>query len=85
MVWPRCQGDFIFTKPTGMARCEKKKGPIHQPTKYSVCVEQPQTNGVAERFNRPVKDQAIHGRVFRNVGEVRAAIVAFIARYNSAW
>jgi len=45
-------------------------------------VEQPQTNGVAERFNRTLKDQAIHGRVFRNVEEVRAAVGAFIDRYN---
>ena len=40
-------------------------------------VEQPQTNGVAERFNRTLKDQAIHGRVFRIVEEVRAAVGAF--------
>jgi len=48
-------------------------------------VEQPQTNGVAERSNRTLKDQAIHGRVFRNVKEVRAAVGAFIARYNCEW
>ena len=48
-------------------------------------VEQPQTNGVAERFDRTLKDQAIHGRVFRNVEEVRAAVGAFIARYNREW
>ena len=48
-------------------------------------VEQPQTNGVAERFNRTLKDQAIHGRVFRNVEEVRTAVGSFIARYNSEW
>lgn len=33
-------------------------------------VEQPETNGVAERFNRTLKEQAIHGRVFRNTEEV---------------
>jgi|GEM_PF-1986223 len=33
-------------------------------------------------FNRTLKDQAIHGRVFRNVEEVRASVGAFIARYN---
>ncbi len=37
----------------------------------------PQTNGVAERFNRTLKEQAIHGRIFRNVKEVRAAVTAF--------
>ena len=28
-------------------------------------VEEPETNGVAERFNRTLKEQAIHGRIFR--------------------
>ncbi|MEX3582664.1 MAG: integrase core domain-containing protein [Burkholderia sp.] len=36
-------------------------------------VAEPQTNGVAERFNRTMKEQAIHGRLFNNVEEVRAA------------
>ena len=48
-------------------------------------VEQPQTNGVAERFNRTLKEQAIHGRIFRNVEEVRAAVAEFVARYNNHW
>lgn len=48
-------------------------------------VEQPQTNGVAERFNRTLKEQAIHGRVFRNVEEVRQAVDTFITRYNDEW
>ncbi|MEX3612133.1 MAG: hypothetical protein VB124_04050, partial [Burkholderia sp.] len=30
-------------------------------------VAEPQTNGVAERFNRTMKEQAIHGRLFNNV------------------
>jgi transposase InsO family protein len=48
-------------------------------------VAQPQTNGVAERFNRTLKEQAIHGRVFRNLEEVRAAVVEFKDRYNRHW
>ena len=48
-------------------------------------VEQPQTNGVAERFNRTLKEQAIHGRIFRNVEEVRAAVAEFVDRYNNHW
>ena len=48
-------------------------------------VEEPQTNGVAERFNRPLKEQAIHGRVFRNVEDLRVAIGAFVKNYNEKW
>jgi putative transposase len=48
-------------------------------------VAEPQTNGVAERFNRTLKEQAIHGRVFRNVEEVRSAVTAFKDRYNHHW
>jgi putative transposase len=48
-------------------------------------VAEPQTNGVAERFNRTLKEQAIHGRVFRNVEEVRTAVTQFKDRYNRHW
>jgi putative transposase len=48
-------------------------------------VAEPQTNGVAERFNRTLKEQAIHGRIFKNVEEVRAAVTAFKDRYNRHW
>lgn len=48
-------------------------------------VAEPQTNGVAERFNRTLKEQAIHGRIFRNVEEVRTAVTAFADRYNRHW
>ncbi|MEX3547932.1 MAG: integrase core domain-containing protein [Burkholderia sp.] len=48
-------------------------------------VAEPQTNGVAERFNRTMKEQAIHGRLFKNAKEVRAAAVAFKNRYNREW
>ncbi|MEX3582806.1 MAG: hypothetical protein VB137_09655 [Burkholderia sp.] len=41
--------------------------------------------GVAERFNRTMKGQAIHGRLFNNVEEVRAAVVPFKDRYNREW
>lgn len=34
-------------------------------------IEQLQTNGVAERFNRILKEQAIHGRVFHTLEDVR--------------
>jgi transposase InsO family protein len=48
-------------------------------------VAQPQTNGVAERFNRTLKEQAIYGRVFRNIEEVRRAVAEFVERYNTHW
>jgi hypothetical protein len=34
---------------------------------------------------RTLKEQAIHGRVFRNLEEVRAAVVEFKDRYNRHW
>ncbi|MEX3582036.1 MAG: integrase core domain-containing protein [Burkholderia sp.] len=51
---------------------------------YAFAAE-PQTNGVAARFNRTMKEQTIHGRLFNNVEEVRAAAVAFKDRYNREW
>ena len=46
---------------------------------------QPQTNGVIERFFRTLKEQAIWGRTFRDVAEVRAAVAGFVARDNAEW
>ena len=46
-------------------------------------VEAPETNGVVERWNRTLKEQAVYGRVFRNLAEVRAAVAAFVERYNT--
>jgi transposase InsO family protein len=48
-------------------------------------VAEPQTNGVAERFNRTLKEQAIYGRTFKNVEAVRAALTEFKDRYNRHW
>ena len=48
-------------------------------------VEEPETNGVAERWNRTLKKQATHGRLFQNLKEVRAAVTAFVERYNTTW
>ena len=42
-------------------------------------------HSAAERFNRTLKEQAIHGRVFRNVEEVRVAVTEFKERYNHHW
>ena len=48
-------------------------------------IEQPQTNGVAERFFRTLKEQIIHGRIYRTVAELRAAVEAFVDLYNEQW
>lgn len=48
-------------------------------------VAEPQTNGVAERFNRTLKEQAIHGRLLRNLEEVRQVVTEFRDRYNRHW
>jgi putative transposase len=48
-------------------------------------LEQPQTNGVAERFFRTLKEQVIYGRIFRTVAELRQAVGDFIERYNRQW
>jgi transposase InsO family protein len=48
-------------------------------------VAEPQTNGVAERFNRTLKEQVIQARLFCNLEEVRQAVTAFRDRYNRHW
>lgn len=48
-------------------------------------IEQPQGNGVAERFFRTMKEQIIYGRIYRTVAEVRAAVETFVELYNDQW
>ena len=48
-------------------------------------IEQPKTNGVAERFIRTLKEQVIYGRVFQNLAEVRTAVRGFVDIYNREW
>jgi transposase InsO family protein len=48
-------------------------------------IEQPQTNGVAERFIRTLKEQVIYGRVLQNLKEVREAARRFVDTYNREW
>jgi len=47
-------------------------------------VAEPETYGVAERFNRTIKAQVIRGRVFRDAAELRAAVGGFMDRYNAS-
>ena len=48
-------------------------------------VQEPQTNGVVERFNRTLKEQVIYGRSFQNIDEVRNAVLEFRCTYNRSW
>jgi len=48
-------------------------------------VREPETNGVVERFNRTVKEQVFHGRIFRNIAEAREAVRRFVEDYNERW
>lgn len=48
-------------------------------------IEQPQTNGVAERFNRTLKEQVIHGRFFHAQEGVPLAVANFVEWYNDLW
>ena len=41
--------------------------------------------GVVERWNRTLKEQAVYGRVFQNLADVRAAVAEFVERYNRCW
>jgi len=48
-------------------------------------VAQPQTNRVAERFNRTMKEQAIYDRNFVTTEGAREAVRDFVERYNKQW
>ena len=48
-------------------------------------VAQPQGNGIAERFIKTLKQQAIYGRVFRNAHEVSQAVAELVHDYNHHW
>jgi transposase InsO family protein len=48
-------------------------------------VAEPETNGVIERLFRTLKEQAIHGRIFQTIEDVRIAVRDFVARYNAEW
>lgn len=48
-------------------------------------VAQPQGNGIAERFIKTLKQQAIYGRAFKNALEVNQAVKKFVHDYNHHW
>jgi hypothetical protein len=43
------------------------------------------TNGVAERLNRTLNEQAIYGHVFRNIEPARRAVGEFVERCDAHW
>lgn len=47
-------------------------------------VEELETNDVVGRWNRTLKEQALYGRVFRNLADIRA-VTEFVDRYNHYW
>jgi putative transposase len=48
-------------------------------------VSEPQTNGVAERFFRTLKEQVVDGRIYQTIDDVRAAVRNFFELYNAQW
>lgn len=48
-------------------------------------VRQPETNGVAERFIRTLKEQIVFGRFDQNAEALRAAVRASFERSNQHW
>ena len=48
-------------------------------------VREPETNGVAERFIRTLKEQIVFGRIYQGIEEVRAAVRTYFDRYNQHW
>lgn len=48
-------------------------------------VGEPQTNGVAERFIRTLKEQVIYGVTYATVEDLRQALRTFVETYNREW
>jgi len=48
-------------------------------------VRQPEGNGCIERFFRTLKEQLLWVRSFRNLEELRSALIDFRERYNGHW
>ena len=48
-------------------------------------VREPEGNGVAERFNRTLKENLLWVRTFNTIEELRAALIKFARHYNETW
>jgi putative transposase len=38
-----------------------------------------------QRRGQPFEEQVVHGRIYRTIDDVRAAVWEFFERYNAAW
>lgn len=61
---------------------ELKLWGIHQSFGF---VGEPQTDGVAERFFKTLKQQVIRGRIFQTLEDLRKAVATFVDHYNREW
>lgn len=48
-------------------------------------VSEPETNGIAERFMRTLREQVLDGARFETLEDARRAIGEFIEKYNESW
>ena len=48
-------------------------------------VREPETDGVAERFFKTLKQQVITGRIYQTLEDLRKAVATFVGHYNREW
>ena len=61
---------------------ELKLWGIHQSFGF---VGEPETDGVAERFFKTLKQQVIRGQIFQTLEDLRKAVATFVEHYNREW
>lgn len=49
------------------------------------CVGSPESNGIAERFFRTIKEQVIYGKYYNSIDVASNDISLFINKYNNTW
>jgi len=75
----RCGRESSRVRNEPTCQHSHRKSPSSWPTGRA------QTNGVAECFFKTLKEQIIHGRIYRTIAELRAAFEAFVDLYNEQW
>ncbi|MGA2081386.1 MAG: integrase core domain-containing protein [Holophaga sp.] len=61
---------------------ELKLWGIHQSFGF---VREPETDGVAERFFKTLKQQVIRGMIYQTLEDLRKAVATFVDHYNREW